>query len=168
MPNIYAPPLNAPSTPARPAPSSQVDADGVPNEPPPAYSAAPGNTTQEQSIAQGPQYMDFNGPPPSNHNHAPQQTRPHPGPMGSTSHSWAGPSMSHWSSRPGSHAPPPNSLSRPGPSSAASVPQGSGPTEIPTPGRPLLKDGKVLIYPKGHFCSKCKSATLSLLARAGD
>jgi len=29
------------------------------------------------------------------------------------------------------------------------------PTEVPTPGRPLLRHGQMLVYPKGFFCHKC-------------
>ena len=29
------------------------------------------------------------------------------------------------------------------------------PTEVPTPGRPLLRNGQMLVYPKGHHCPKC-------------
>lgn len=160
MPNIYAPPLPNRTVP-RPAPTSQVDADGVPNEPPPAYTAAPGASTHEHSLAQGPQYMDFNGPPPSNHQHVPPNNGSHPGQAG-PSNSWAGPSTSHWQPGP---APPASLPSRPGPSSAPSAPAGNGPTEIPTPGRPLLKDGKVLIYSQGFFCSKCELPLGSLSCR---
>lgn len=30
------------------------------------------------------------------------------------------------------------------------------PTEVPTPGRPLLRDGKFLVYKPGVFCHKCE------------
>lgn len=30
------------------------------------------------------------------------------------------------------------------------------PTTVPTPGQPLLREGKLLVYPKGHMCQKCK------------
>jgi hypothetical protein len=30
------------------------------------------------------------------------------------------------------------------------------PTEVPTPGRPLLRGGQLLVYPKGYVCSKCE------------
>lgn len=30
-----------------------------------------------------------------------------------------------------------------------------GPTTVPTPGRPLLHQGQLLVYPKGHTCQKC-------------
>ncbi|WOO83825.1 Proline/serine-rich protein [Vanrija pseudolonga] len=31
------------------------------------------------------------------------------------------------------------------------------PTEAPVPGRPLLRNGQLLVYPKGHHCSKCQN-----------
>jgi hypothetical protein len=30
------------------------------------------------------------------------------------------------------------------------------PTEVPTPGRPLLRDGQFLVYKPGVFCHKCQ------------
>ncbi|KAK2467176.1 hypothetical protein APHAL10511_000725 [Amanita phalloides] len=36
----------------------------------------------------------------------------------------------------------------------------SKPTSIPVPGHPLLRGGKLLVYPKGHTCSKCTSLSL--------
>lgn len=35
------------------------------------------------------------------------------------------------------------------------------PTEIPTPGRPLLRDGQFLVYKSGVFCHKCQSGRRS-------
>lgn len=32
------------------------------------------------------------------------------------------------------------------------------PTEVPTPGRPLLRDGQFLVYKSGVFCHKCQLA----------
>ena len=32
----------------------------------------------------------------------------------------------------------------------------TSPTEVPTPGRPLLRNGQMLVYPKGHYCHKCR------------
>jgi len=36
-----------------------------------------------------------------------------------------------------------------------SIPDDGRPTERPVAGHPLLKDGQVLVYPKGHQCNKC-------------
>ncbi|WVR07504.1 hypothetical protein IAU60_004546 [Kwoniella sp. DSM 27419] len=41
--------------------------------------------------------------------------------------------------------------SRPPPPQA----QDTSPTTVPTPGRPLLHRGQLLVYPKGHWCPKC-------------
>jgi hypothetical protein len=38
---------------------------------------------------------------------------------------------------------------------ARSPPNDRGPTTVPTPGRPLLCEGNLLVYPRGHFCEKC-------------
>ena len=60
-------------------------------------------------------------------------------------------------------APPPSSRPR-----AASTPSSAGagssapparngyPTSTPTPGHPLLRNGRTLIYPESHRCQKCK------------
>ncbi|KAF8075352.1 hypothetical protein FPV67DRAFT_629889 [Lyophyllum atratum] len=54
---------------------------------------------------------------------------------------------------------PPNSGHAPSsarPPPAPTPPSDDGrPTKSPTPGRPLLKDGKLLVYPKGFTCPKC-------------
>ena len=42
-------------------------------------------------------------------------------------------------------------------STSRSVPNDGRPTTTPMIGHPLLKDGKLLVYPKNHKCSKCKS-----------
>jgi hypothetical protein len=163
MPTVYAPPIHPPSATTNNPSSGRVDTDGVPDEPPPAYSAVPGGTIPEHSVAQGPQYMNFDGPPPTNNqpiyhqqnvgalNHA----RPM---MGNSSQSWAGPSSSGWGSAP---APTPSLPPRQGSQLGPPVPPGYGPTPQPIPGRALLNDGKVLIYPKGSFCPKCTSSGLA-------
>jgi hypothetical protein len=63
-------------------------------------------------------------------------------------------------------APPPT-----GGSSAASTSSGAGstsspardgpPTTTPTPGRPLLRNGRTLIYPETYLCPKCAPSSLS-------
>ncbi|WVR00024.1 hypothetical protein IAU59_007166 [Kwoniella sp. CBS 9459] len=45
--------------------------------------------------------------------------------------------------------------SRPPPPPQQHQPQDTSPTEAPTPGRPLLHRGQLLVYPKGHWCHKC-------------
>jgi len=66
------------------------------------------------------------------------------------------------------YAPPPN----PPPSSSISprrnaqtsganaqgqIPDDGSPTKTPAPGHPLLRDGKLLVYPSGYECSKCRN-----------
>ncbi|ORX38523.1 hypothetical protein BD324DRAFT_649886 [Kockovaella imperatae] len=72
-------------------------------------------------------------------------------PPGKSSGGYAGPSTH--SSRPPS---PPSHPSSSGGAGSSSRP-GSDltPTDVPTPGRPLLHNGMMLVYPKGHFCTKC-------------
>lgn len=42
-----------------------------------------------------------------------------------------------------------------GAGSSTQGPVDLSPTEVPTPGRPLLRNGQMLVYPKNHHCSKC-------------
>lgn len=55
---------------------------------------------------------------------------------------------------PGTYSPPPGP---PPTSSSSSNPGDCQPTSVPKPGHPLLKDGKLLVYPKGYECTKCES-----------
>lgn len=65
---------------------------------------------------------------------------------------------------PGSYAPPPGQppARRPtrsadsSPTSGPSVPNDGKPTTTPVPGHPLLNRNRVLVYPKGYQCQKCK------------
>lgn len=42
------------------------------------------------------------------------------------------------------------------PSSVGGSPENNGrPTTIPTPGHPLLREGNLIVYPRGYECSKC-------------
>lgn len=41
-------------------------------------------------------------------------------------------------------------------SNLSSLPDDGRPTERPTPGHPLLRNGKVLVYPTGYECRKCQ------------
>ncbi|KIJ30727.1 hypothetical protein M422DRAFT_36439 [Sphaerobolus stellatus SS14] len=45
----------------------------------------------------------------------------------------------------------------PNPSTTGQIPNDRRPTTTPTPGHPLLKDGKTLVYPAGYTCSKCQN-----------
>ncbi|TFK60520.1 hypothetical protein BDN72DRAFT_850461 [Pluteus cervinus] len=54
--------------------------------------------------------------------------------------------------------PPPSHLSpQPtgAPSGSGGIPDDGRPTTTPVPGHPLLKDGKLLVYPTGYECEKC-------------
>jgi hypothetical protein len=120
----------------------------------------------------GPSHMDFSGPPP-------MPDRP-PQPLQHTA--TGGVVLPGVGVGYGTHAPPPQHPSHgyaasahsgyPGAATAAqpahrpppppqqqqqqnSGPQDHSPTESPTPGRPLLRGGKLLVYPPGHKCSKC-------------
>jgi hypothetical protein len=172
MPTIHAPPRHhSSSNGPRPTSAARVDADGVPDEPPPAYTAAPGVAASELSIAQGPQFMDFGGPPPSNFQPTPPQRNlgalntPRPPLMGNANHSWAGPSSSAWAQSgrwsPSGRSSPSLPSHQDYQTSISTAPL-SGPTEIATPGRPLLREGKVLIFPTSYFCSKCGSFWLGV------
>lgn len=59
-----------------------------------------------------------------------------------------------------------SSSATPGPSSAPSSPTDARPTQSPTPGHPLLRDGRLLVYPKGFVCDKCTSPAPILRACA--
>ncbi|KAF4579167.1 GATA-type domain-containing protein [Pleurotus pulmonarius] len=54
--------------------------------------------------------------------------------------------------RPRTTSPTPGSSSGSG-----SRPNDGRPTQVPTPGHPLMRDGKVLVYPNGYVCDKCNN-----------
>jgi hypothetical protein len=82
------------------------------------------------------------GPPPGVPGKNPPPSNAGPGGFGGSPSSNAGPSR------------PPLP-----PSSTSSPAIDLSPTDIPTPGRPLLRHGQMLVYPKGHFCHKCTTPT---------
>lgn len=162
-------------------PAAQPDTMDVsiPDEPPPAYSSGPSHQG-EQTVQAGPARMDFSGPPPlpdrfQNYDRPQieQQItgvgfgyRPEPG---QPRHS----QMSGFAPPP--DAPPPKgdfkSTSNEKPMTSQGTggsgegggpsrppPQDLSPTEIATPGRPLLRKGQLLVYPKNHYCNKCTFA----------
>ncbi|KAK7038889.1 hypothetical protein VNI00_010523 [Paramarasmius palmivorus] len=89
--------------------------------------------------------QDTAAPSPSPASYAPP---PHPPP----GQQYAPPSHPPPSSQ---HAPPPGPPPGTG-SSSARPPENDGkPTTKPTPGHPLLRDGKLLVYPSGFTCEKC-------------
>ena len=50
---------------------------------------------------------------------------------------------------------PPRAASTPPRSPPSTVPDDGSPTRTPVPGHPLLRDGKLLVYPRDHLCVKC-------------
>ncbi|KAJ7128768.1 hypothetical protein C8R43DRAFT_691876 [Mycena crocata] len=79
-------------------------------------------------------------PPPPGPTRTPSQYRPPPG---------APPPVAHTSS--------PGTSSAGGGGSASGIPDDGRPTRTPMPGHPLLRDGKMLVYPPHHECSKCNN-----------
>ncbi|KAN0066402.1 hypothetical protein ACQY0O_000496 [Thecaphora frezii] len=126
---LHAPisPVVGPSA-ASPAPASS--AASAQQRPPSAASSGPGPRPTDPGGTSSPSvYQPPPGPPPPHH----------------------GASFA---------SPPPQSPSSPGPSSSASRPAASQnqyqPTTVPTPGQPLLRKGKILVYPANWLgCHKC-------------
>lgn len=173
----FAPPAGPPPSTSNPQRQETHDDLDIPDEPPPAYSSVP-STSQETSLASGPARPDFSGPPPMpdrlensitgvGTGYGPRIPGVTPQPTGGSFQS-NNPFGDHSAppqhpSRTGSFAPPPG----PPPGSGSPAPSHAGPsrppppvdmspTEVPTPGRPLLRKGQLLVYPKGHFCHKCE------------
>ena len=84
---------------------------------------------------------------------------PGPGPNGSGNGLFSAPpgpppGKSDGNAYSGSPQSPSAGPSRPPPRQSGSSVDVS-PTEVPTPGRPLLHNGQMLVYPKNFFCQKC-------------
>ena len=146
--------LPTPSVPLRPSTTSpshtRMQSQSTPylppSEPPPhvraqSFAAPPGRPLS-QSFNPPP------GPPP------PQSFNPPPGP----------PPTQVFNPPPG---PPPTRRASVGCSSASASgvgtstsPDDGRPTTTPVPGHPLLRKGKLLVYPPGHECGKCAFASL--------
>ena len=177
MPEPYAPPSGPPPS-SNPPRTNPMLNDDIPDEAPPAYTPAAG-AQGDTSIQAGPSHVDFQGPPPMpsrlEHNitgvgigYGRRNSPPH-----QHGGSWGGATTNMQDSQQNSHQlspppPPPNHPSRvhttsdlptKGSSSTnrsrPAPPDDITPTESPTPGRPLLHHGMMLVYPKGHFCSQC-------------
>jgi hypothetical protein len=95
------------------------------------YAAGAGDGSEETPASTS-TYPAPAGPPPSSSNH--NQYAPPPG------------------------APPVDggSSSSVGGGTAGQVPGDGRPTEVPTPGHPLLLNGRLLVYPVGFECHKCE------------
>lgn len=158
------------------APHHQTTADpfqsDIPDEAPPAYT--PAVASGDAHLAAGPNRMDFSGPPPMSQSAAPNRLenqitgvgvgygprRDHAGGGGFGSPSGPPPAptmppkhptQNYAQSPSGGHSRPPLPMAGgAGPSS-----QDVTPTEVATPGRPLLRNGQLLVYPKGFMCHKC-------------
>lgn len=124
---------------------------GLPPPPAIAYpSPGPPGSFPERPLSQ----LSDRGPPPPLAS-SPQQPRyaPPPGPPPS-------------SGQQPRYAPPPGAPPPPRRPRAASTSTGAGstappssdgyPTSTPTPGHPLLRNGRTLVYPEGYTCPKCK------------
>ncbi|TFK48378.1 hypothetical protein OE88DRAFT_1720161 [Heliocybe sulcata] len=62
------------------------------------------------------------------------------------------------SSGSGKYAPPPGRpTTQSNANGAGGVPDDGRPTRTPVPGHPLLRDGKLLVYPAGYECHKCRN-----------
>jgi hypothetical protein len=165
--------------------------DDIPESAPPAYSVTPDIGGGETVVEQGPrrpfqrapapfvqppppaaypplgppgsyperplsQLSDRGAPPPASQ----PRYAPPPGPPPSS----APVQQPRYAPPPG---PPPPSRPR-----AASTSSGAGstapptsdgyPTSTPTPGHPLLRNGRTLVYPESYFCHKCKHASYPL------
>lgn len=53
------------------------------------------------------------------------------------------------------YTPPPRNTPQPGVEPSTGVPDDGKPTRTPVPGHPLIRDGKVLVYPTEFECPKC-------------
>jgi hypothetical protein len=152
----------------------------IPDEPPPAYSSAPGHNT----IQAGPSRMDFSGPPPMPDRFQQNQTNNYERPQIEQHITGVGygyrPDPNSVTPQQTGFAPPPipppqKGGDYKGSSGSQEKPMGSqptrsgstaggpsrpapdlSPTEVATPGRPLLRKGQLLVYPKNHYCQKCK------------
>ncbi len=189
MSSNYTPPPGAPPSRVTPR-SDSLSTDALPDEPPPPPYTPAAGPQGDTSVQAGPSHVDFSGPAPRRLEQnitgvgVGYGRRPDPPAQAWSSSSaqhtgrggWGGLSP-HDTGAVGSHGsmqPPPTHPSRletsqptkGGPSSAGSSrpppPNDVTPTEAPTPGRPLLHHGMMLIYPQGYFCSKCTLSRLSL------
>ncbi|CAK5284075.1 unnamed protein product [Mycena citricolor] len=146
-----------------------------PFQPPPPQ---PQLTAGMYSHPPGQQHQQYHPPPPHGWSgpalqYPPPPMHPSQAPPGPISDfardfyaSGAGPSTSGNQQQ---HAPPPGppSLQQqyappPGPppveQKVPSAPDDQRPTTMPTPGHPLLRNGKTLVYPRGYQCHKCSNS----------
>ncbi|KAJ7591377.1 hypothetical protein C8J56DRAFT_935348 [Mycena floridula] len=153
--------------------------------PPPAYTPAPSFQTGETTVAAGPsrpfrQDATFNTSLPQNQSYPGPSQNYGPNHGG---HGYAGPSPSYPAPNQSHHAPSPSSdfardfyaageefvlppdrpsgqqyAPPPGQPPAPKQPESDGkPTAKPVPGHPLMNAGRVLVYPEGFECPKCRN-----------
>ncbi|KAI9627946.1 hypothetical protein H4Q26_018280, partial [Puccinia striiformis f. sp. tritici PST-130] len=131
-------------------PSGSQEAD----EPPPAYTPSPADPTTLLEV--GPQYPFQNTEP--QHQQLHQTQHPSYYPQAQLNHHQPPPPHHHYHHQPhqshGLQAPPVSSSSH-----AAPLPAPNEPTTVPTAGRPLLYENRILVYPyvngTAYFCPKC-------------
>ncbi|KAH9470677.1 hypothetical protein Pst134EA_004601 [Puccinia striiformis f. sp. tritici] len=137
-------------TPGPQQPSGSQEAD----EPPPAYTPSPADPTTLLEV--GPQYPFQNTEP--QHQQLHQTQHPSYYPQAQLNHHQPPPPHHHYHHQPhqshGLQAPPVSSSSH-----AAPLPAPNEPTTVPTAGRPLLYENRILVYPyvngTAYFCPKC-------------
>ncbi|KAH9053240.1 hypothetical protein EDB87DRAFT_1780498 [Lactarius vividus] len=139
-----------------PPPPGPYPPPGPPGPRPFQHGPPPGPPPPAASVQQQPQYPPPLGPPPSR---APMQQQPQfappPGPPPPAAQ------QPRYAPPPGA-PPPPSSHSRTastssGAGSTSAAANNGHPTTTPTPGRPLLRNGRTLVYPETYTCPKCSN-----------
>ncbi|GAA5842469.1 hypothetical protein JCM11251_007322 [Rhodosporidiobolus azoricus] len=135
----YAPPPHPPSHAAPPISPQQTGGSSLGPPQFPFWNGA-GLTPQQTGFSEGPALSRLH----QNHSNGSSAYASPPGPP-----------LSHLQSRPAPQIPPLNNL--PNPNLLADDPSSQyTPTSQPTPGQPLLNDGRLLVYPVGSkLCHKC-------------
>ena len=143
-----------------PVPQSMATTNNPDEELPPAYTATADVQHGESTFQYGPRRPFQPAPPPVNtltHNTSPTSPSPHapplpprPAPISDFTRDFyaAGPA-------PEQQQPPAAATSASASSSSSTSTSNVGPTTTPTPGRVLLHNGKMLVYPKAFVCPKC-------------
>ncbi|KAH9018003.1 hypothetical protein EDB84DRAFT_1276362 [Lactarius hengduanensis] len=158
----------APPSPSSPPPNDFPPPDFPPDAiPPPAYSLTPDVGGGETVVEQGPRRPFQRAPEPFVQPRPPPPSGPYPppGPPGPGPSQYGPPPPAAQQPRyapPPGAPPPPSSHSRAASTSSragsTSTPANNGhPTNTPTPGRPLLRNGRTLVYPETYTCPKCNN-----------
>jgi hypothetical protein len=127
--------MSTPTSATQPRRQESDTLSEIPDEAPPAYTPTP-SFYGEQTVATGPARPFSTGP-----NLAPRPPV-HPSVLSPSSYA-----------RPVSM--PPSPQSHLSPPTASSTTAGYRPTTTPVPGQPLLNNGRLLVFPKDHYCEKC-------------